>query len=372
MKHLYVHVPFCLRRCSYCDFAVQAVNAAPTDAWLEAIGREVSMIAGQQSWAEKPALETIYVGGGTPSLVGGAGLAGLRDVLARNFTWTLNVEWTAEANPETLTDDVASDWVNAGVNRVSLGAQTFDENVLRWMGRMHGADGPGRAVAALRRAGIDNLSLDLIFGLPARFNRDWGADLDRIIDLQPEHVSLYGLTAEKGTPLGRWVSEGRETLGSEDQYVAEYLLAVEKLTTAGYEHYEVSNFGKPGRASRHNQAYWQGVAYLGLGPGAHSFLPPARHWNMRDWAEYARRLSAGESPRESEEVVAGEAASLERSWLGLRTSDGLALAELTDGQRTKLAGWQDEGLAALTEDVVRLTAQGWLLLDRLVVELEAS
>lgn len=372
VRHLYVHVPFCLRRCSYCDFAVQAVNAAPTDAWLDAIGREVSLVANEHKWTEPPALDTIYVGGGTPSLVGGTGLAGLRDALARSFTWTTGVEWTTEANPETLTHDVADAWVRAGVNRVSLGAQTFEEDALRWMGRMHGADGPARAVTALRHAGIDNLSLDLIFGLPARFNRDWAGDLDRIIALAPEHVSLYGLTAEKGTPLGRWVEEGRETLAGEDQYVEEYLLAVEKLTSAGYEHYEVSNFAKPGRASRHNQAYWGGVSYIGIGPGAHSYLPPSRQWNVRDWNEYERRLREGLSPRESNEEVGGEVAALERSWLGLRTSSGLLLSELSDEQRLKLAGWQQAGLALFSGGAVKLTPQGWLLLDRLVVELEAS
>lgn len=372
ISHLYVHFPFCLRRCTYCDFAVQAVSAAPTGAWLEAIGREVSFMAREAEWHERPALDTIYVGGGTPSLVGGAGLAGLRDVLARSFTWTHDVEWTAEANPESLTEDVARDWVRAGVNRVSLGAQSFDENVLRWMGRMHGADGPARAVASLRTAGIDNLSLDLIFGVPARFQRDWSNDLDRVIELGPEHVSLYGLTAEKGTPLGRWVEEGREALGSEDQYVEEYLLAAEKLTATGYEHYEVSNFARPGRASRHNQAYWQGVPYLGLGPGSHSFLPPTRYWNVRDWGEYAQRLAEGRSARASEEVVGDESAKLERSWLGLRTRAGLSVVDLTAEQRRKLAGWQRAGLASLTGEVVQLTPQGWLLLDRLVVELEAS
>lgn len=364
IRHLYVHVPFCLRRCSYCDFAVTAISEAPTAAWVRAIAHEVAT-------APAGTLDTIYVGGGTPSLIGGAGMRGLHDVLRSKYSWDANVEWTAEANPETLTLDVAREWKDAGVNRISLGAQTFNEEALRWMGRMHGVEGPQRALQFVKDAGIDNVSIDLIFGLPARFPRDWRADLERVITMQPEHVSLYGLTAEKGTPLGRWVEEGREVLANEDQYVDEYMLAVELLTAAGFEHYEVSNFARPGRASRHNQAYWQGVPYIGLGPGAHSFVPPERYWNIRDWREYAAKLEAGETPRAGSEVVTN-VVSLERAWLGLRTSSGLRLSELTDAERSKVREWELAGLAGVSEGSVRLTARGWLILDRLVVELDIS
>ncbi|MGQ0813677.1 MAG: radical SAM family heme chaperone HemW [Gemmatimonadota bacterium] len=365
IRHLYIHVPFCLRRCSYCDFAVQAVNAAPTTAWLEAVTAEIDLVT-----TEKSALSTIYVGGGTPSLIGGSGMRGLRDTLARYFTWDAGVEWTAEANPETFTEGVAIEWRAAGVDRVSLGAQSFDEHVLRWMGRMHGSDGTTRAVTAARAAGIDNLSVDLIFGLPGRLNRDWESDLSRVIDLGPEHVSLYGLTAEKNTPLGRWVAAGRESLADEDQYVAEYMLAVEQLTAAGFEHYEVSNFARPGFSSQHNYAYWQGVPYLGIGPGAHSFVPPVRWWNVRDWNEYAMRLGRGETPRDGEEIVNAQTASLERAWLGLRSRSGLQLSELGPSQQARVDQWQSAGLALIEGGVARLTSRGWLVLDRLVVELD--
>ena len=365
VRHLYIHVPFCLRRCSYCDFAVTAVNAAPTAAWLDAIDAEIAQVA-----PDGAHLSTIYVGGGTPSLIGGAGMRGLREVLGRRFTWDAGVEWTAEANPETFTEDVAGEWHGAGVNRISMGAQTFNEDALKWMGRMHGANGPANAFDAARSAGFGNVSIDLIFGLPARFNRDWGGDLERVLELEPQHVSLYGLTAEKNTPLGRWVAEGREALADEDQYVDEYVLAVEKLTAAGYEHYEVSNFARPGFRSRHNHAYWEGVPYLGLGPGAHSFVAPVRWWNVRDWAEYAARLGRGETARESEEIVDVSTAGLERKWLGLRTDSGLALTELTVPQQARVAQWKTAGLASIDDNIARLTTQGWLLLDRLVVELD--
>ncbi|HSH45440.1 MAG TPA: hypothetical protein VK966_06275, partial [Longimicrobiales bacterium] len=214
--------------------------------------------------------------------------------------------------------------------------------------------------------------LDLIFGLPERLGRDMGQDLDRILALEPEHVSVYGLTAEANAPLGRWVAEGRETMPDEDRYGEEYLQVAERLRAEGYLHYEVSNFARPGREAVHNAAYWTGVPYLGLGNGAHSFVPPRRWWNRRDWGEYRTLVSAGASPRESWEDVSGETAELERLWLGLRTRDGLDPASLTEGQRSMTRMWVRQEWAEVAGDRIRLTAEGWLLLDRLAVELEGA
>jgi oxygen-independent coproporphyrinogen III oxidase len=366
---LYVHVPFCTRRCSYCDFAVTPLRAPPMEAWLAAIDAELGRVRTAEGWADPLPLETIYVGGGTPSLLGSAGMQGLQAVLGRHATWAPDrVEWTAEANPESFEAATAAGWRAAGVNRISLGAQSFDPGALRWMGRLHGADGPARAVAVARAAGFDNLSVDLIFGLPARLGRDWAADLERVLALEPEHVSLYGLTAEPATPLGRWVAEGRERLADEDAYAEEYLLAAERLSAAGYRHYEVSNFALPGRESRHNAAYWEGVPYLGLGPGAHSYLPPERRWNGRDWDDYRARLAAGGSPEEGREVAA-EASELERLWLGLRTDRGACVGELAPAV---FGPWVAAGWATLADGRLRLTPEGWLRLDRLAVELAAA
>lgn len=367
-EHLYIHVPFCVRRCGYCDFAVTATRAAPVDAWLDAVDAELSLRAARHDGPL--ALRTIYVGGGTPSLLGLGTMERLRAVLRRHALWDQGVEWTAEANPESFTPELAADWRAAGVNRLSLGAQTFSSEALRWMGRMHGADGPARALAAARGAGLENVSIDLIFGLPGRLARDWSGDLDQVLALAPPHVSLYGLTAEPNTPLGRWVAEGRETLADEDRYAAEYLLAVERLTNAGYGHYEVSNFALPGAESRHNQAYWQHRPYIGLGPGAHSYEPPVRSWNVRDWAEYRLRLESGQSPEDSREVLTESDVALERVWLGLRAREGLRLARLSGPQLEKARQWREHGWAELDEASVRLTSRGWLMLDRLAVELE--
>jgi oxygen-independent coproporphyrinogen-3 oxidase len=371
-EHLYIHVPFCLRRCGYCDFAVTATRVAPVDAWLESIRAELALRQPRAGWAGLE-LKTIYVGGGTPSLLGVDAMRRLGEALRSFATWDArSVEWTAEANPESFTAELAADWAASGINRISLGAQTFSPEALEWMGRMHGPEGPGRAVAAARDAGIDNISLDLIFALPSRLRRDWASDLDRVLELGPRHVSLYGLTAEPATPLGRRVASGRELMADEDRYADEYLLATERLGAAGFEHYEVSNFALPGAASRHNQAYWRHRPYLGLGPGAHSFEPPVRSWNVRDWAEYRRRLLHGESPEEGREELTTSDASLERVWLGLRASEGLELSALSAAQQARAGEWERSGLAERSEGMVRLTRQGWLLLDRLAVELEGA
>ena len=371
-EYLYLHVPFCVRRCSYCDFAVDVVRRAPVDAWLDAISAELAVLAETESWEWPLRLRTVYVGGGTPSLLGAGAMEALRRRLEPYVRLSEDVEWSVEANPESFDEAVARGWREAGVNRLSLGAQTFHEGALRWMGRLHGPEGAVRAVEAARRAGIENVSIDLIFGLPARLGRDWGTDLSRVLELDLPHISLYGLTAEPATPLGRWVGEGREVLADEEAYAAEYLLAAERLAAAGYVHYEVSNFARPGRESRHNSAYWTGEAYLGLGPSAHSYLPPERRWNLRGWAAYRSALAEGRSPVDSRETVEGAAVELERTWLALRTRAGLARVGWTAAQESLVESWVDRGWAEYTAGGVRLTPAGWLLLDRLAVEFDEA
>lgn len=368
-RSLYVHVPFCTRRCSYCDFAVQATREAPTAEWLDAVAGEMRMLADERGWTAPLRLDTVYLGGGTPSLLGPDAMAALRERLHPWAQWDGDAEWTCEANPESFSPEVARGWRAAGVNRISLGAQTFHEPTLRWMGRLHGPDGPARAFAAARGAGLDNISIDLIFGVPSRLERDWGEDLFRALLLEPEHVSLYGLTAEKAAPLGRWVDEGRETLADEDRYADEYLLAHNTLTGAGFEHYEVSNFGRPGRRSRHNFVYWTGEPYAALGPGSHAFYPPMRRWNVRSWDDYRGRVAARRLPTDGEETVDEDTGGLERAWLLLRTDQGWPMEHAGDVVRRLAAQWIDRKLGAEREGRLRLTAEGWLLLDTLAVQM---
>lgn len=371
-RHLYVHAPFCARRCSYCDFAVDVASSPPVAPWAEAIRGELALVRGAESWDEPLPLETLYVGGGTPSLLGPSAMARLREALDGGVELGGVVEWTAEANPESFTAEVAAAWRQAGVDRLSFGAQTFHAPSLRWMGRLHGPGGPARAVGVARAAGYENIGLDLIFGMPERLGRDLGQDLDRMLALEPEHISVYGLTVEKSTPLGRWVAEGREQMPDEERYRDEYLEVAARLTAAGYVHYEVSNFARPGRESRHNAAYWRGVSYLGLGNGAHSYVPPRRWWNRRDWSAYRSAVVRGESPREDGERLEGGEAGLERVWLGLRTREGLRASALTAAQAALLRAWAVRGWAEVEDSRVRLTVEGWLLLDRLAVELAGA
>jgi oxygen-independent coproporphyrinogen III oxidase len=372
-EFLYLHVPFCARRCSYCDFAVTATRSPDVAGWIESIAAEAGLVAAAEGWEAPARLRTLYVGGGTPSLLGAGALADLTGRLAARFAWDpATIEWTAEANPESFDGDLAEDWRRTGVNRVSLGAQTFHAPALHWMGRLHGPAGPARAIAAARAAGLRNISIDLIFGLPRHLGREWARDLDLALALEPEHVSLYGLTAETGTPLGRWVAAGRERLADEDGYAAEFLLAAERLTAAGYRHYEVSNFARPGFESRHNAAYWSGDDYLGLGPSAHSLRKPVRRWNLREWPAYREAVMAGRLPVQEREEIGASLARLERYWLGLRTDDGLPDEGWAPAQERALGAWEEAGWATRAARRLRLTAAGWLLLDRLVVDLDAA
>jgi oxygen-independent coproporphyrinogen-3 oxidase len=315
---------------------------------------------------------TIYFGGGTPSLLPPEAISSLLTSLPGAFAGRFSLdafEVTLEANPEDVTPSAAAAWRKAGVNRISLGSQSFDDRVLKWMHRVHDAARIGQAVKTLRSAGFDNISLDLIFALPAELERDWRKDLVHASALEPEHLSLYGLTVEERTPLARWVSRGASSAPDDDRYADEYLLAHERLALAGYEFYEVSNAARGGRISRHNSAYWTGEPYRGLGPAAHSFDGRRRSWNKRAWEDYRKAIKAGESPVESEEVLAPEQERLERLYLGLRTRQGLPASVVPSDRRTAwvAAGWAEED-----EGRVRLTAPGWLLLDTLVRDLTGN
>ncbi len=289
-RHLYVHVPFCARRCTYCDFAIAVRRVVPVDEYLDSIRRELDIRSSTQQ-----SLDSVYLGGGTPSRLGAEGVARLIAIVRERFEVTSETEVTIEANPDDVDSEQASAWRRAGINRVSLGIQSFDDRVLAWMHRVHDSRQALDAFHTLRGAGFDNISLDLIFALPRSLDRSWTADLHRALDLKPEHISLYGLTIEHSTPLARWTDRGSIIPADEEMYSADFLLADQQLTSAGYEHYEVSNFARPGRMSRHNSAYWSGSPYLGIGPSAHSFDGDTRSWNVAQYADWSSRLTRCES-----------------------------------------------------------------------------
>ncbi len=410
VRHLYLHIPFCRRRCSYCDFSIAVRKRIPASEYVDAVLRELALIRaadpgpaarglgdpgfGNEASLETryraadpgPAarglgnlgsenaapLETLYLGGGTPSLLPpdavGRLLTSLRDAFGVTSTRD-DVEVTIEANPEDVTPGSARAWRAAGINRASLGVQSFDDRVLKWMHRRHDAGSIREAVRVLREAGIDNISCDLIFALPAELGRDWSRDLDSAVALAPLHLSLYGLTVEPRTPLARWISRGACAAPDDERYADQYLVAHERLAAAGYRFYEVSNACRDGFRSRHNCAYWSGRTYLGLGPAAHSFDGRARRWNVAPWEPYRRALAAGRSPVEAEEVLTPEQRELERSYLALRTDAGLAPSACPPD---RLTAWVGKGWVAVSGQRVTCTPEGWLRLDALVRDLTGA
>ncbi|MBW8769197.1 MAG: coproporphyrinogen III oxidase family protein [Gemmatimonadetes bacterium] len=397
-RHVYVHVPFCARRCSYCDFSIAVRRTVPVAEYLTALESELTLRfpdRGQTQWGQTQKgqrggsqtsepdsahsaraedsptdVDTIYFGGGTPSLLGGAGVARALEMVRARFPLAAGAEVTIEANPDDITAEAVDAWLEAGVNRLSIGSQSFDDAVLAWMHRTHEGAGIERAVAAARAAGIGNLSLDLIFALPAELRRDFTADLDRLLTLEPDHVSLYGLTIEQNTPLGRWVSRGKAIERGEEGYEAEYLTAHEALTAAGLEHYEVSNYAHPGRRSRHNASYWRGVPYVGLGPAAHGFDGRTRRWNLRHYVDWRDALAQRRDPIGGDEQLTEQNRLAESVYLGLWTDAGLPLEE---GERDFVGRWEVAQWVTIgADDRLRCTALGWLRLDALAAALTHS
>lgn len=364
--HLYIHVPFCARRCSYCDFAIAVRREVPSRAFVDAVLAEWVGWQSHPVWLESPAIETVYFGGGTPSRLEANSLAIILGRLRQEREIAPAAEVTLEANPDDLSAEAAEAWRAAGFNRVSLGAQSFSPRVLEWMHRTHSAEQTEGAFSTLRAAGFRNISLDLIYALPASLQRDWPADLERALALGPEHLSLYGLTVESGTPLGRWTARGESIPVTEDRAAEEFVYAHERIEAAGFEHYEVSNASKPGLRARHNSAYWERKPFIGLGPSAHSAVGTTRAWNVRAWEEYRRRTSANQSPQAESELLGETQVALEELYLGLRTKGGLPASRVPE---SFVKSWRAEGWALEAGGRLRLTAEGWLRLDALVASL---
>jgi oxygen-independent coproporphyrinogen-3 oxidase len=367
--HLYLHVPFCARRCSYCDFAIAVRRTVPSRRYAEAVLRDWERWQRHPVWDQGTTVETVYLGGGTPSRLEPAAIAQLLDRIRADRTVAPGAEVTLEANPDDVTDAAGAAWRSAGVTRVSLGVQSFEPAVLSWMHRTHTADQVPAAVRTLRRAGFEDLSVDLIFALPGALGRRLEADLDRALALEPQHLSLYGLTIEEGTPLARWTVRGDSVPADEDRYAREFLAAHAALERAGYEHYEVSNAALPGHRARHNSAYWRRAPYIGLGPSAHSGFGSVRQWNIREWAAYADAAESGAELIAGREELDAEAVRLEELYLGLRTLEGVPADRIPPEDR---AAWIAQGWACLEAEQLRLTPEGWLRLDALAAGTDAS
>ncbi len=355
---LYIHIPFCRAKCAYCDFYSLAGDEARMDAYVSVLS---DALRGAAAEAASYTVDTVYFGGGTPSLLGAGRLSALLDAAAGCFSLAPDAEITLEANPESARDAEALRALRrSGFNRVSLGMQSAVDAELRAIGRIHSARDTAAAVDAARRAGFDNLSLDLIYGLPLQTRGSWRESLDAAVSLAPEHLSCYGLKLEPGTPLH--ARRGSVSLPDGDAQADWYLDAADVLAARGYIQYEISNFSRPGRASRHNLKYWTLGEYLGFGPGAHSDFGGRRFAVARDLDAFlARRAAYSEDA-----VPSPEERAAERVMLGLRLTRGLPAAELRQAENV-LRACASHGLAEQSGESWRLTPRGFLVSNEIIL-----
>ena len=314
----YVHVPFCLTACAYCDFAITTGHRDRMPEYLDAVVAEIHHGAAADGARCVP-LHTAYLGGGTPSLLPAHGVRGILEALrAARGGLGADREVTIEANPGTFQIADVDAWLHAGVTRVSLGVQSLDDSTLRHLGRTHDAAAAAHAVTIARSAGVRSLNLDLIYGLPWQSLSQWKDHLRRALDLAPDHLSLYALAVEAGTPLARQVQAGRWALPDDDLVADMYEAALPIVASAGLFHDEVSNWARPGHASRHNRTYWRNEAYVGVGPAAHRYIGGRRSWNVRSLDAYLARHRAGASPEDGHEALTGDAIVGETAITALR------------------------------------------------------
>ena len=368
---VYVHVPFCLTRCHYCDFVTYTGMEGLRRPYAAALAEEAALaVAGLGP--EPPEVTSVFVGGGTPTLLPPGDLARLLGRLRELLPFAPGAEVTVEANPETVDAAVAEGLVGAGVTRVSMGAQSFDDRVLANLGRAHDAARVAAAAATLRAAGVPALNLDLIYGGPDEDPRSWAATLEAALALEPEHLSAYALTIEPATKFGRLVATGRMAEPGEDDLADRYEAACTALAAAGYHHYEVSNWATDGAASRHNLTYWRRGRYLGLGAGAHEFDGTARRWNVNGVPEYLEAVRQRRRPTSGEERLDPEQARFEALALRLRTVDGLGPDEARSlGADPDGPAANDLRMAALLAagPGLRLTEKGMFLHGEVVARL---
>jgi oxygen-independent coproporphyrinogen III oxidase len=312
----YVHIPFCAHRCAYCDFAIAVGQDDLRDRYVEALSAEVAALG------EPQPVNTLFLGGGTPSHLSARQLERLLDNLLHWLPLRPGHEFSIEANPDSLDADKVALLADRGVNRVSLGAQSFHPHLLHALGRDHEAGEIPRAVERVRSR-IDNISLDLIFGVAGQTLAEWQTDLERALELEPAHVATYGLTYEKGTPLWKDQQRGAVRPLDEETELSLYASAIDRLEAAGFEHYELSNFARPGRRCRHNSVYWANWAYFGFGMGAARYVNGRRELNTRDLHSYLKRVLASESPTFQGEELLPEERARETLALGLRRAEGV-------------------------------------------------
>ena len=372
MAGLYIHIPFCKSRCIYCGF-YSTTDTTLRQRYVDAVCQEmISRSEKNEGENMRTGIQTIYIGGGTPSQLTLGQLGQLLEKARTVFDVDDNAEVTVEVNPDDVTEELAAGLRAIGVNRVSMGAQTFDANRLRFLNRRHTARQVEEAVSLLRQSGFDNISIDLMYGFPDETLNDWQQDIDAVLRLGVEHLSAYCLMIEEGTPLHQWAADNGQWAMDEELELAMYYTLIERLTAAGYEHYELSNFAKPGRRSRHNSSYWKDIPYIGLGAAAHSYDGQCRRWNVSNLLYYIKGIENGQPSFEQEELDEDTHYN-DRITVALRTCEGLSLSELTDRQKKYLLRsaqrYLDDGLLELLDGCIKLTRKGLFVSDMVMADL---
>jgi oxygen-independent coproporphyrinogen-3 oxidase len=375
---LYLHVPFCAHRCYYCDFNTYAGLDDQIPRYVRALRADLTRVAeqgpsgvapvtaaAQEQW---PEFSSIFVGGGTPTYIPAADLAGIVRLARDLLPVTTDAEITVEANPETVDAEYFSNLREAGINRISMGAQSFAPHVLATLGRWHDRDRPLQAVADARSAGIDNVSLDLIYGTPGESDADWKDTLQAGLEAGTHHLSAYALTVEPNTEYAARIRGGSASAPDDDVQAARMAVTDDLMTAAGFHRYELSNWSRPGFECRHNLTYWRNGNWLGVGAGAHGHWDGRRWWSLRAPARYADAALAGQSTTSGEEIVSPQEARTERLLLGLRMAEGVPREAVEPIDSTQVASLVAAGLL-LADDRLRLTPRGWALANEVTVRL---
>lgn len=371
MAGIYVHIPFCRKACHYCNFhfstSVQLMNG-----FVEALLKEIEL---QKEYIAEP-VSTVYFGGGTPSILPIADLQRILKKLYSTFTINHDAEVSLEANPDDITSENAQHWRTLGINRLSIGVQSFFEDDLQWMNRAHNAAQAINSIHVVQQAGFDKLTIDLIYGTPTLSDERWQKNVQQAIDLNIPHLSCYALTVEPNTALEKMIRQNKIASVESDKQARHFELLMELMLEAGYEHYEISNFAKPGYRSKHNSSYWQGKTYLGLGPSAHSFNGHSRQWNVANNALYIQSLQQNTLPFEIEALTLQQQLN-EYIMTSLRTVEGLNLVKVKDqfGESvyrtlllTAMPHFKNQTIIQ-TENHLRLTSSGKLLADGIAADL---
>lgn len=368
-NRLYLHIPFCFQKCGYCSFFSLPVSDDALNTYCAVLFRELELVA---AGADCRRLESIYFGGGTPSLLKPGQLAGVLGEIDRRFGILSGAEITVEANPGTVDIHSLRNYHDCGVNRISLGVQSFDDRMLQRLGRIHTASQACKAVDAVHAAGFDNLGIDLMHGLPGQTLHDWQRELQQAVALLPEHISVYGLTVEEGTPFYERYGEDSPELPDDELSAQMFEMSDELLTQGGFEHYEIANYARPGFRSQHNSGYWKRDGYLGIGAGAHSFMKSGngiRFSNIATLEKYQSIIEQGNLPRHQYVTLNRADAMAEFMFLGLRLSDGISYQSFFEEfgisvQKTygkEISRLMSAGLLVEHDDVVCLTKRGALL-----------